>query len=239
LDEVTNGDFSDGSANQTNPANNRSEYGSSDFDTRNRVTGTVLYTSPKVHTGHTLLDLLANGYQVNSIATFHSGFNWTPVTNNGVAFIPGSQNVGLIRPIAYAPGATQSQIGRSCSNSAFKTGSNFANRGAGGTEGGINYYSVAQPAPGQPYTPAVGRNSLAGPCYRDVDLSLAKQVQFEGLGHTATLRFQASLFNAFNLLQLQPITNEAFGTNIQDTNFGRSGGADAGRVVEFLVRLNF
>ena len=85
----------------------------------------------------------------------------------------------------------------------------------------------------------VGRNSLTGPCYRDIDLSLGKQVSFEGLGHTATLRFQANMYNAFNLLQLNPITNEGFGTNVQSTNFGQSQAADAGRVIEFYARLQF
>ena len=83
------------------------------------------------------------------------------------------------------------------------------------------------------------RNSLTGPCYRDIDFSVGKQVQFQALDRLTTLRFQANMYNAFNLLQLQPITNEGFGTNVQDQNFGRSGGADAGRVIEFLVRLNF
>jgi hypothetical protein len=47
------------------------------------------------------------------------------------------------------------------------------------------------------------------------------------------------MYNAFNLLQLQPIFNEGFGTNITDPNFGKSSGADAGRVIEFLARLRF
>ncbi len=239
IDNISNGDFADGSANQTNPADNRTERGPSDFDVRNRITGTVLYTTPKVHTGHALLDLLANGYQANTIATFHSGFEWTPVTNNGVAFIPGSSTVSPIRPIAFAPGASPATIGRSCTNDAFKTGSNFANRGPNGGAGGTLYFSTAQPNANVPYTPIIGRNSLAGPCYRDIDFSLAKQTDFEGFGHTASLRFSANMYNAFNILQLQPITNEGFGTNIQDSNFGKSGGADAGRVIEFSARMNF
>lgn len=109
-------------------------------------------------------------------------------------------------------------IGRSCSNQAFKTGSNFPNRGASGTAGGTNYYSIAQPSATVPYIPVVGRNSLTGPCYRDIDFSLGKQVAFEGLGHAAVLRFQA---------------------NVQSTNFGQSQAADAGRVIEFLARLQF
>ena len=239
MDNITNGDQSDGSANQTDPANNRAEWGRSDNDVRNRFTGTALYTTPKTHTGHRLLDAAVSGYQVNTIVTLHSGFSWTPVVGNNFTAIPNAANVNPIRPIAFAPGVDQSLIGRSCSTGAFESGSNFSNRGAGGTAGGTLYFSQAAPATPQAYIPIVGRNSQTGPCYRDVDFTAAKQVQFEGLGHQATLRFQANLFNAFNLVQLQPIVNEGFGTNITDPNFGKSAGADAGRVVEFLVRLNF
>jgi hypothetical protein len=239
LDNITNGDQSDGSANQTDPANNAAEYGPSDNDVRNRFTGTVLYTTPTIHTGHRILTQALSGYQASVLGTVHSGFAWTPVIGNGFTNIPNSNAVSPIRPIAFAPGVNANSFGRSCSNSAFETGSNFPNRGAGGTAGGVNYFSTAQPSATQPYVPIIGRNSLAGPCYRDVDLSVAKQVQLSGFGHTATLRFQTNLYNAFNILQLQPIVNEGFGTNVTDPNFGKSFGADAGRVIEFLARLQF
>ena len=239
MDNVTNGDQSDGSANQTDPANNRAEWGRSDNDVRNRATGTLLYTTPKLHTGNKLLNEAAGGWQASSIVTLHSGFSWTPVVNNSFTSIPNSGVLSPIRPIAFAPGVTPAQFGTSCSNNAFKSGSNFPNRGAGGTAGGQNYFSTAQPSAAAPYVPVIERNSLTGPCYRDVDFSVAKQVSFEGFKHTAVLRFQANIYNAFNLLQLQPITNEGFGTNITDTNFGKSAGADAGRVIEFLARLQF
>jgi hypothetical protein len=40
-----------------------------------------------------------------------------------------------------------------------------------------------------------------------VDISVAKQISFAALGEHAFLRFQANFFNAFNLLNLTPITN--------------------------------
>jgi hypothetical protein len=239
MDNVTNGDQSDGSANQTDPANNKAEWGPSDNDVRNRFTGTALYTSPRVHLGNKILNEALSGYQATSIVTLHSGFGWTPVINNNFTNIPNAGVVSPIRPIAFAAGSGPLQIGRSCSSQAFKTGSNFPNRGTGGTQGGQNYYSTAQPSATMPYIPIVGRNSQTGPCYRDVDFSVAKKVQFEGLGHTAALTFQANMYNAFNLLQLSPITNEGFGTNVTDQNFGKSFGADAGRVIEFLARFQF
>jgi hypothetical protein len=239
LDNITNGDQSDGSANQTDPADNAAEWGPSDNDVRNRFTGTVLYTTPTVHTSHRILSQALSGYQANAILSLHSGFSWTPVVSNSFTDVPDASSVSPIRPIAFEPGVTASSFGRSCSNSAFETGSNFPNRGAGGTAGGTEYFSQAAPSATVPYIPIIGRNSLTGPCYRDIDLSVAKQIELEGFGHKATLRIQANLFNAFNLLQLQPIGNEGFGTSINNTNFGQSQGADAGRVLEFLARLQF
>jgi hypothetical protein len=157
--------------------------------------------------------------------------------------VQGAAVVGPTRPLGIL--TSGGSIGRSCSNDAFITGSNFPNRGPNGTDGGSNYFNTTRPTlpPGQNYvyTPGIGRNSFTGPCYRDVDLSLAKQIEFEGLGHIATLRFQANLFNAFNLLNLTPISNGNANpaANIQNADFGKAATADAGRQIEFLMRLNF
>lgn len=248
MDQVSNGDGANSNANQTNPANNKSEYGPSDYDTRNRVTISALYTTPKVHSDNFLVKAVANGWQVNGIFTAHSGFPWTPVTYNLQSnIVPNAAVVSPTRPLGILYGS--GPIGRNCSNDAFITGSNFPNRtiagGTSGTAGGQNYFitTAPTPSPGQNYvyTPGIGRNSFTGPCYRDIDLSLAKEVQFEGLGHTATLRFQANMFNAFNLLNLAPIKNGNAdpGANIQNADFGKAITADAGRQIEFLMRLNF
>jgi hypothetical protein len=239
MDNITNGDQSDGSANQTDPGNNRLEWGPSDNDARNRFTGVALYTTPKVSFHNKLIEEAANGWQATTIVTLLSGFHWTPTVNNGINLVPNSSTLSPIRPIAFVPGASASMIGQSCSNNALKSGSNFPNRGSGGTAGGIEYFSTAAPATPAQYIPIIGRNSMIGPCYRDVDITVAKQITFEAWDHTAVLRFQANMYNAFNLLQLQPITNEASNTNIQNQNFGQSLGSDAGRVIEFLARFQF
>jgi hypothetical protein len=239
MDNITNGDQSDGSANQTDPGNNKAEWGPSDNDVRNRFTGVALYTTPRVTLHNKFLQEVVNGYQATTIVTLLSGFHWTPTVNNGINLVPNSDTVSPIRPIAFAPGVGVSTLGQSCSNGALKSGSNFPNRGSGGTAGGINYFSTASPATPALYVPIIGRNSQMGPCYRNIDITVAKQITLEGWGHTGVLRFQANMYNVFNLLQLQPITNEASNTNIQNQNFGQSLGADAGRVIEFLARFQF
>jgi hypothetical protein len=211
MDQVSNGDFADGAANQTNPGNNRSEYGPSDYDVKHRVVGTALYQTPNVHSHSDVVNTLLSGFQV-------------PV-QNGAA----TQNV--VRPLAYYGGA-----GTSCSNSAFTTGSNFPKRGGAG--GGTNYFETTLPPLGV-YTPGIGRNSFRGPCYQDWDMSFAKEFAHDFGDRHTLLRLQANMYNTFNQLQLQPIGNNSGGSNIASAYFGYAQAADEGRVIELLARFQF
>jgi hypothetical protein len=238
LDEVSNGDLADSNANQTNPANNKTEWGPSDFDTRNRIVATALWEAPHVHSSNAFLKAAANGWQINGTYTWHSGFPYTPVTYNltTTAYVLGSGVVSPTRPLAYYGGAVAG-----CSNSLFTTGSDFPNRGVGGTGGGLSYFDVTPPANSHAYVPGINRNSFSGPCYQDVDLSFAKQFSYDFGDHHSVLRIQANMYNPFNILQLQPLSNGNAnpGANISNQYFGYAQGADAGRVIELLARIQF
>lgn len=238
LDEVSNGDLADSNANQTNPANNKSEWGPSDYDTRSRIVATALWEVPHVHTSNSLVDTLANGWQINGTYTWHTGFPYTPVTYNLTtsAYVLGSGVVSPTRPLAYYGGAAEG-----CSNSLFTNGSDFPNRGTGGTAGGSSYFDTTPPANSHAYVPGIGRNSFRGPCYEDLDMSFAKQFAHDFGEHHTLLRLQANMYNPFNQLQLEPITNGNSnpGANINSEYFGYAQGADAGRVIEFMARIQF
>jgi hypothetical protein len=181
MDQVSNGDLADGAANQTNPGDNASEYGPSDYDVKHRIVATGLYQTPTLHTHNALIAALVNGYQINGTYTFHTGFPWTPVTTtlNTVPIVNGAATQNVVRPLAYFGGA-----GSSCSNSAFTTGSNFPDRSGKG--GGTNYFSTTLPPLGV-YKPGIGRNSFRGPCYQDADISVAKQISHDfGDHHTSS-----------------------------------------------------
>jgi hypothetical protein len=236
LDQVSNGDGANSNANQTDPANNASEWGPSDYDTRHRVTVSGVYELPHVHSDNLLVKAAANGWQVNGIMTYHTGFPWTPVTFN-LQTVPnqiGAAPAGPVRPLAY-----NGQGGNSCSNNAWLIGSNFPNRTTANPGGG-NYFSTTLP-PNFSYQPGIGRNSFQGPCYFDVDMSVAKEFGFDAWDHHSLFRFQANFYNAFNKLQLLPITNGNAnnGANIQNKFFGFAQGAGAGRQIEFIARLQF
>ncbi len=233
LDQVSNGDYADGAANQTNPGNNASEYGPSDYDMKHHVTATVLYQTPDVHTHSAIANALLSGFQVNATYTYHTGFPWTPITTtlNTVPVVNGAAVQNVVRPLAYFGGA-----GTSCSNSAFTTGSNFSNRSGAG--GGTNYFSTTLPPLGV-YKPGIGRNSFRGPCYQDIDMSFAKEFAHDFGDRHTMLRLQANMYNAFNKLQLQPIGNNSGGSNIASAYFGYAQAADEGRVIELLARFQF
>ena len=231
LDQVSNGDGANANANQTNPANNTTEWGPADYDVRHHVTVTGVYEVPHVHSGNGLVKTVANGWQVNGVLTWHTAFPWTPVTWNlqANALITGANLVGPTRPLAYYGGA-----GSSCSNSALQTGSNFPN-------GGPAYFNTTPPTSVNAplYVPGIGRNSFRGPCYFDTDMSFAKETTFEPFDRHVLLRLQVNAYNIFNILQLAPITFNSGGSNIQSATFGEAQSGNAGRVLELTARIQF
>jgi hypothetical protein len=186
-----------------------------------------------VHSSNALLKAAVDGWQINGVMTYHTAFPWTPVTWNLQTnpLVPGANVVGPTRPLKYNGGA-----GTSCSNDALKSGSNFSN-------GGPAYFDITPPVDQTNYTykPGIGRNSFRGPCYFDIDMSFAKEVKLNTFDHSTQLRFQVNAYNIFNILQLQPITNgnANAGAMITSADFGKSQGGNAGRVIEFLARIQF
>ncbi|HEY0795726.1 MAG TPA: hypothetical protein VGD64_08080, partial [Acidisarcina sp.] len=220
-------------SNQTDPVNQKTEYGPSDFDLHNHLTISGVWDIPVPFKG--MEKTLLGGFQVNGIYTWHTGYPWTPTTYNPNALpqIAGGATVNPQRPYQQILPA-----GSSCSNDAFINGTNF-----GGTNGS-SYFVTSSPAPGPGQAtgtvhPGIGRNSFRGPCYQDLDVSVAKQFAFHTMDHDTLLRLQANFFNAFNHLNLQPLQNYQSTTSIGNGQFGLSPGGDSGRVVELSARFEF
>ena len=210
-------------SNQTDPAHPETEYGRSDFDNRHRVTLSGNWDLPKYNHGQGLVGSIVSGWQINGIFQYHTGFPWTPVTGvPTVALVQSASTIQPTRPTAYFGGA-----GSSCSNSAFINGSNFPG-------GGKSFFQIGTPGP-----PGIGRNSFTNPCYLDTDLSAARSQSFSVLGHEAAVRFQANFYNAFNKANLAPILAGTQNATIENSLFGLSPAADAGRVIDFFLRLDF
>ncbi len=61
--------------------------------------------------------------------------------------------------------------------------------------------AILPPGQNYVYTPGIRRDSFTGLCYKDIDITRAKQVGVSALGEHAFLRFQANFFNSFNPAQ--------------------------------------
>ena len=215
--------------NPTFPLDVRQERGPSDFDVRHYFVFSAVYELPFLRNRRDALGAVLGGWQVSTIATYHTGFPWTPVVGN----CPSSnrQVICPARPTQYFGGA-----GTDTSNEAFITGSNFPGGGSAffSTVGATGQGSVVGLLPG------VGRNSFRGPKYRDVDLTLSKRFGLSRfVNEGSNLEVRANFFNVFNLLNLQSFGFATSSTNVGDPNFGRSPGALAGRVIEFQGRFSF
>src|SRR5260370_18859197 len=162
------------------------------------------------------MEKVAGGWSLSGILNLHTGFPWSPVVNFGGSgsLYCGACNYTQLLPTAYLGGA-----GSSASNDQFKTGSNYS-------KGGAAYFSAPTPcSPTQttncftaykgsnfgtalPQT-GIRRNSLNGPGYRDVDMTLAKAFGLPNipvLGENAKFEFRIDTYNPFNNLNYNPTT---------------------------------
>jgi hypothetical protein len=226
-------------------------YGRSAFDVNHvfKVFGT--WQPVIFHGSNNWIEKAVGGWSLSGIATFHSGFGWTPYYQAPHQFYCNTCNYGYLQLRPHYLGGG----GNSTSNTAFKTGSNFTAPGTinTGTNNNLftnNYFSIPNFSAaitdnaGQStnnYIPAPGidRNVFPGPGYRDVDLNLAKAFGLPNmrvLGENAKLEIKANMLNVFNLLNVNPST---INTNIANPNLGAATGALGARVVDFQARFSF
>jgi Carboxypeptidase regulatory-like domain len=130
--------------------NPRYSYGRSAFDVTHTLKVFGVWQPVIFHGSHGWADKIVGGWSLSGIATFHSGFGWTPYYQAPHQFYCNTCNYGYpeLRPYYLGGGGT------STSNAAFKTGSNFtnpgtANEGSAGPNGqpignqfSNNYFSV-------------------------------------------------------------------------------------------------
>lgn len=219
------------STNPTFPLDVRQERGPSDYDVKHNFVASGLWELPFLRGRRDIVGKILGGWELSTIATFHTGFPWTPVIGN----CPSSNRpiTCPARPTAYFGGA-----GTDTSNNAFITGSNFPG-------GGARFFSTlgATGAPGTAAAgllPGIGRNSFRGPKYRDIDLTVAKKFGMPSfLGEGANFEFKTNFFNVFNFLNLQPFGFNTDSTFITSPHFGKALGGLSGRVVEIQGRFNF
>ena len=188
------------------------------------------------HGNKAWVDKVVGGWSISGILNIHSGFPWTPLVSvNGGSLYCGACGYSTLQPSAYLGGA-----GTSTSNDQFKTGSNYP---AGGkayfATPAYTAYTGSNYGNALPQAPGVERNSLNGPGYRDVDLTIIKGFGFPNnrvLGESSRLELRLDAFNIFNNLNFNPTS---ISNNIANSNFGEAQAALAARVVTVGARFSF
>jgi hypothetical protein len=236
------------------PFNTQAAYGRSAYDVRNAFKLFGLWQPTFFRGSHSWLEKVAGGWSLSGIWNVHSGFPWDPTYNtNGSLYYAGSP-YSQLRPAGVLPGA-----GTSTANSAFMQNTNPNYPGAlSGTAFFVPpTYAVTSlpfPATSPAPTPGIHRDSLNGPGYNDVDLSLSKGFglpRLRGLGENAKLEIRADIYNFFNKLNLNTASIDAnlgsvspTGVVSPNSDFGVAGGNGAtaalgSRTVQLQARFSF
>ena len=160
-----------------NPQNSlcyKCEYSNSDLDVRNTFSTYVTYMFPAFAHGP---KLLTNGWQLNSLINLHTGQPFTIYASSDVSGT--GEGAERANPV---PGQNPSSISRNVQDYAVNW---------------VNPAAFVDPLPGTFGTGS--RNSVPGPGFSDVDLSIFKNTRITERINT---QFRVEMFNVFNRLNL-------------------------------------
>ncbi|MGH9163606.1 MAG: carboxypeptidase regulatory-like domain-containing protein, partial [Vicinamibacteraceae bacterium] len=157
-----------------NPFDPRYFYGPSDFDRRHVFVSSLLWNLPSAGGAGTVLDALTRGWTASAVVTIHSG-----------------------RPFTVTASSTQAAC-NDCQPHADQIGALTFDNDRSKSEWLEEYFNTANVTAGAPGTFGnIGRNSLYGPGYANVDLALSRAfaLPLQGGG---TLELRAEAFNLLN-----------------------------------------
>lgn len=229
------------------PFNPNNAYGRSNYDVRNAFKAYGLWQPVFFHGSHGWIEKVAGGWSVSGIWNWHTGFPWDPFYNASTNFYYQNSGYAQLRPAAGLSG-----FGSSTDKSVFEqtTNPNFAGDGTKfflpPTFVPGPSFPTTSPAP----TPGIRRNSLNGPGYNDIDLSLAKGFGLpknKVLGEAARFEIRADIFNLFNTTNINVATIDGALGAVDPTgtvtsvnsNFGVAGAALASRTIQLQARFSF
>jgi len=156
--------------------NKHADYGNGDFDTRHLFTLNFTYDLPKAAWATSAwADRLVNGWQVTSIMNFHSGQPYDELLS-GFNFLGGKATTGSNKFDTTIPGLQWLNPAAFCDPSQKDP-------------------NTGVPDPVCTAAGAVSRNKFPGPNFRDVDLSVIKNVPIK---ERISLQLRADIFNMFN-----------------------------------------
>jgi len=184
-----------------NPYNFHANYGSSDYDVRHYVSATMVLTDMFRHAGMKWgPNRVFGGWTLSTNWFFRTGLPFTAIDNSALGILNGLNYQGEVfaNPVSALPTNCTSAVNSPCLTTA--------------------QFSPSAAATGFPTGfGALGRNSIYGPHFFDVDLSVMKSV---AITEHVSFSFGATAFNVFNHPNFdQPvddIANPNFGSSINN-----------------------
>ena len=165
-----------------NSLNVKSEYGNSDFDTRNTFTAFVNYQVPKFKGP----ERLSKGWEINSGISLHGGQPFSVVASSNASGNGDYADRANLVPGTNPFAGVSHNVVKSAGNPGFVQWFNGAD--------------FADPAPGTFAT--TRRNQFFNPGFADADVSVFKNTK---LTERATLQLRAEMFNVTNRINLAPV----------------------------------
>ncbi len=229
------------------PYNPSNAYGRANYDVRDAFKLFGLWQPVFFRGNHSWIEKAAGGWSLSGIWNWHTGFPFDPFYNASTNIYYQNSGYGQLRPAAIASG-----FGTSTSNSAFQQTTN-PNFGGDGTKFFLPPTFVAGPSfPATAPAPVAGihRNSLTGPGYNDVDLSLAKAFGLprnRALGENARFEIRADIYNLFNKTNINAASIDGSLGSVDPTgaitsvnsDFGVAGAALGSRTIQLQARFSF
>jgi hypothetical protein len=202
-----------GGATVSDPMNIRNDYGPGDFNMKHRSVSTLSYDLPFFKGNRWL-----GGWGINTIIDLHSGIPFNPYSSSSSYDLnKNGVNTDRIVPLSGAPSSTY-------------TGDSAADGWIDASAWGL-YHCPATVNNGKWCNAPIGRNSVIGPGFAGVDMSLAKS--FKVTEHSA-FSFHANVFNVFNRNNFSvPVAN------FTSPDFGKSTSTGTPRVTQLALRYDF
>jgi hypothetical protein len=205
-----------GSARPTDNMYPKNDYGPADFHMKHRFVGVVSYDLPFFKNNR-----WAGGWAVNSIITMQSGVPFSPYSSSS-SYDLNKDGYATDRITYVGSGSPlDSLIGSGSPADGYFTTTDWA-----------RYTCPASVNNGQWCNPPLGRNSMVGPGFHNVNFGISKKFK---VTERIALRFDANFFNLFN--------HPNFGLPGRNHNdpgtFGKSTSTFDPRITQLALRLDF